>query len=335
MTAYDRLDAEIRAVIPPEPPREHLPFRLEDLDRIRARARELATARSESVDGASDTLRSDRVIDASADQPAIPVTLYRPVESATERLPVLLWIHGGGLVAGVERDDKGLVPYCLGARCLVVSVGYRLAPEDPYPAGLQDCYRALTWVIENAEVLGVDPDRVCVGGASAGGGLAAATALLARDRGGPPLTLQMLIQPMIDDRAGHRAGPRRGWWDWDVQANDACWRAYLGDLHGASEVPPFAAPGRATDLQGLPDAYLEVGDTEIFHESAMDYARRLIAAGVRTELHVYPGTCHGWDFLAPEASVSQAAVSSRVHALRRAFRVPSWIEAGEGKLWPK
>ncbi|GIF73551.1 alpha/beta hydrolase [Asanoa siamensis] len=250
---------------------------------------------------------------------SVPVRIFRPA-GVTGVLPGLLWIHGGGLLVGSARSDSAPVGYTTDVPCVTVSVDYRLAPEHPYPAQVDDCFAALVWFFANAAELGVDPGRIAIGGGSAGGGLAAATALRASDAGGPSVVFQLLVAPMLDDRAVTPSSsafddPRMGW---TASSNRYAWRALLGDRAGGPDVSPYAAPARATDLSGLPPTYLCVGELEVFRDECVDYAARLMRAGVPTELHVFPGAFHGWEFF-PSAAVSRRSVSERVVALRRAF----------------
>ena len=189
---------------------------------------------------------------------------------------------------------------------------YRLAPEHPDPYPVEDCYATLLWTVEHAAELGVDPARIVVNGPSAGGGLAAGVALLARDRGGPPLLGQLLVSPMLDDRnetvSSHQID---GVGVWDRESNDTGWNALLGDRRGTDTVSIYAAPARATDLTGLPPAYLECGSAEVFRDEDVAYASSLWAAGVQAELHVWPGAFHASDQLAPDAALSREAVTAR------------------------
>ncbi|MFC6084591.1 alpha/beta hydrolase [Sphaerisporangium aureirubrum] len=239
----------------------------------------------------------------------------------TGELPALYWVHGGGMVAGmVEMDDGILCRYAEDLGCVVVSVDYRLAPENPYPAAVEDCYAGLAWVAGHAAELGCDPGRLVVAGASAGGGLAAATVLLARDRGGPAPSFQLLMCPMLDDR--NTTPSSLEFTDaiaWNRAANLFGWTALLGDLAGTGDVPQYAAPARADDLTGLPPAYVDVGELEVFRDECIDYAARLARAGVSTEFHLYPGAFHGFDWLLPDTALSRRAADLRTSALRRAF----------------
>jgi acetyl esterase/lipase len=260
----------------------------------------------------------ERSVPGPAGAPDVSLLICRPT-GATGPLPAVYHTHGGGMILGSNRfgveemldlaEELGLV---------VVSVEYRLAPENPHPAPVEDCYAGLTWTAENAKELGIDPERIIVAGGSAGGGLAAALALLARDRGGPALFGQMLMCPMLDDRndtvsARQMAG--RG--VWDRTANATGWGALLGDACGGPDVSPYAAPARATDLSGLPPAFIDVGSAETFRDEDVAYATRIWQAGGRAELHVWPGGFHGFDGFAPQALLSQEARAARARWLRR------------------
>jgi len=195
---------------------------------------------------------------------------------------------------------------------IAITVEYRLAPEHPYPAGLQDCYVGLKWVGKNLEALGIDPERLMIAGTSAGGGLAAGTALLVRDRGGPKLCAQMLICPMLDDR--NITVSSKQYMDgrvWNRQKNEMGWGCLLGDKAGGEDVDIYAAPGRAIDLSGLPSTFIDVGSAEVFRDECVAYASRLWASGVQAELHVWPGAFHASDKLVFKAKVSIIAVQTK------------------------
>ncbi|UOX89441.1 alpha/beta hydrolase [Amycolatopsis sp. FBCC-B4732] len=240
----------------------------------------------------------------------VPLLVLAPAAS----VGVLYYVHGGGTIVGshLGSDVPNLLDWAGEANLTVVSPGYRLAPEHPYPAPVEDCYAGLRWTAENV------PGRLVVGGISAGGGLAAATALLARDRGGPPLAGQLLLCPMLDDRNDTPSAidlDGRGLWD--RTANNVGWTAYLGDRRGTADVPPYAAAARAEDLSGLPPAFLDVGTAETFRDEVVAYASRLWQAGGEAELHVSPGGFHGFDSLAPKAAISRAARAARLTWLHR------------------
>jgi len=235
----------------------------------------------------------------------LTVRVYRPSAVRPPR-PCLYWMHGGGYMFGTYTgNDAELERWCSLLDCVAVSVEYRLAPEHPYPAPLDDCYAGLAWTFERAGELGIDTERIGIGGVSAGGGLAAGLGLLARDRGELPLAFQLLICPMLDDRETTVSST----WEsyvWTPFANRAGWQAYLGDLYGA-DVPVYAAPARAEDLAGLPPTLIEVGGLELFFDESVEYARRLTHALVPVELHVFPSVPHGFERLASGSAVARRA----------------------------
>lgn len=249
----------------------------------------------------------------------LALRVYRPASSPS--VPCLYWMHGGGMMIGsVDMDDALLVDTVERLGIGAVSVEYRLAPEHPDPAPVEDCYAGLLWTARHGSEYGLNSDRLAVGGISAGGGLAAGIALLARDRGGPAVTFQLLLAPMLDDRA---TTPSSTAYDgsvvWDRNDNRRGWTALLGDRMGTHDVSHYAAPARAAELAGLPPAFVDVGEIETFRDECIDYARRLAAAGVSTELHVYRGAFHGFDLMAPESAVGVLAWNLRRAALARAL----------------
>jgi acetyl esterase/lipase len=251
--------------------------------------------------------------------PDISLVIARPAAAKTQ-VGVLYNIHGGGMILGHARSQEllELLGLAKELELAVVSVEYRLAPEHPHPAPVEDCYAGLTWVVENAAELGIDPERVVIAGASAGGGLAASTVLLARDRSGPALVGQMLLCPMIDDRNDTPSARQMvGVGVWDRGSNELGWTSLLGDAKGGPDVSPYAAAARATDLSGLPPAFLDVGSAETFRDEVVTYASRIWQAGGQAELHVWPGGFHGFDLLASHAALSQAAKAQRLPWLRR------------------
>jgi acetyl esterase/lipase len=247
------------------------------------------------------------------------VRVYRPTGIET-KLPVVLNIHGGGFVIGrVEVDDGRCLEMARQIPALIVSVGYRLAPENPYPAALEDCYAALIWIAGRAADFGADAARVGVHGISAGGGLAAALALLARDKGGPRIIFQYLDMPQLDDRRAsvsmRRFTDTPGWNSVNAEIS---WRYYLGDIVGRDTVPIYAAPARAKDLTGLPDAYVGALEYDPLRSEAVMYAEALFAAGVSVELHVMPSAYH-LAYLVPNAKVERRRADERIAVLRRAL----------------
>ena len=250
--------------------------------------------------------------------PDISLLICRPT-AGTAPFPVIYHTHGGGMVQGDKRSG---VPALLGLAeevgAAVVSVEYRLAPETPHPGPVEDCYAGLVWTADHAGELGLDPERIIVAGGSAGGGLAAAIALMVRDLGGPALFAQMLMCPMLDDRNDTpSARQMAGLGVYDRTSNQTCWTALLGDARGTDEVSPYAAPARAEDLSGLPPAFVDVGSAETFRDEAVAYAGRIWQAGGVAELHVWPGGFHGFHTMVPQAALSQHAVEARARWLRR------------------
>jgi acetyl esterase/lipase len=236
----------------------------------------------------------------------------------------VLWIHGGGYLFGTAlADDARINRWVDELDCVVIGVEYRLAPEHPYPAPLDDCYRALAWMVANADELGIDRERVVVVGQSAGGGLAAGLCLLARDRGEIDIAYQLLIYPMIDDRNTSVSSQIVGAPIWSRAANLLGWKAYLGREPGGDDVPAYAAASRATDLGGLPPTFLCVGTIDLFRDETIDYAQRLLHAQVPTELHVYPGAPHGFETMAAGAStIARRALRDIDEALASAVNRP-------------
>jgi acetyl esterase/lipase len=252
--------------------------------------------------------------------PDVRLIVTAPKAKGTDR-PGILHIHGGGYVMG--GADSNVVADMMWAQALgavVVSVEYRLAPETPHPGPVEDCYAGLAWLAAEAKALGVDPKRLCVSGESAGGGLAAATVLLARERGEIPIAFQHLVFPMLDDRTVTHADPSPyfGQFVWTPDHNRFGWTALLGHEPGAAGVSPFAAPARAEDLSGLPPTYIICGALDLFLEEDLEYARRLMRAGVPTELHIYPGAPHAFMFVA-EADVTKAYARDSLAALKKAL----------------
>jgi acetyl esterase/lipase len=245
----------------------------------------------------------DRTIPA-ADGHGIVLRIYTP-EGHEGARPCVYAIHGGGYVMGsYEMLDRVMDGWCATLGIVGVSVEYRLAPEAAYPVPLEDCYAGLAWVHAHAAELGIDADRIGIQGTSAGGGLAAALALLARDRGEVPIAFQVLECPMIDDRFHTASSNIDKLQVWSRESNVYGWSAYLGDRYGTDDVPDTAAPARADDLSGLPPAIVCVGGADGFRDEDVAYALRLMQAGVSTELHVYPGAPHGANIV-PHAAAAQ------------------------------
>ncbi|MFB9931720.1 alpha/beta hydrolase [Amycolatopsis halotolerans] len=309
-------DPEIAAAIPMLPETD---FR--DVAASRAGMAELIASMRGEFDDTGVTTR-DEAVPGPEGAPDVPVRVYTPDRVATKAL--LFDIHGGGFALGdLEVDHASNVELARELGVVVVSVEYRLAPENPYPAGLEDCYAALEWSVKHADELGVDPEKVVLHGVSAGGGLAAALALLARDRGGPAIAFQFLSVPELDDRL--ETGSMRQFADtpiWHRGAAEASWDYYLGGpgKRGGPDVPVYAAPARAADLSGLPPAYVSVMEFDPLRDEGIAYAQSLLAAGVPAELHLFPGTFHGSAVLR-HATVSRRETAERLAVLARVLGV--------------
>ncbi|MFF7454500.1 alpha/beta hydrolase [Kitasatospora sp. NPDC008115] len=283
-------------------------------------ARDAATRPRPTVEALRDGGRFEV---AELDAAGVRLVSARPAGSHGP-LPLLYYLHGGGLVTG---NAWSVLPRLLRELAqplgiAVVSVEYRPAPAAPYPAAVEDCFTGLRWTAGHAKRLGVDAGRVVAGGKSAGAGLAAALALLTRDRGDPVPAGQLLLSPMLDDRNDTFSAHQLAGHDtWDRTSNATAWQAALGDRRGdrrgAPDLPPYAAPARAADLAGLPAAYIEVGSAETFRDEAVAYADAIWRAGREAELHVWPGAFHGFDTFAPDAALSRDALGARLRRLRR------------------
>ena len=288
-----------------------------------AQVRGLAATTAEAVESLLTTARTVDRRDLTVTTPdgaSVPLTVLSPPGlDRSAPAPCVYWVHGGGMVMG-DRFSNIDVPLQwldeLGA--VVVTVDYRLAPEASGTTLVEDCYRGLVWVAEHAADLGVDPARLVVAGTSAGGGLAAGVALLARDRGTPDLAAQVLVCPMLDHRndTGSSHQFAEGPATWDQAMNAFGWRSVLG-TGPATEVSQYVSPARAADMSGLPPAYIDVGSAEVFRDEDVSYASRIWAAGGHAELHVWAGGFHGFDALVPGAQVSIAARRTRADWLRR------------------
>jgi acetyl esterase len=248
----------------------------------------------------------------------IPMRIYRR-RNAAGALPVLLYFHGGGFFCGdLFSDELQCIHYALNAQCAVVCVAYRLAPEEPFPAAFTDCYRVLEFLWSESGDLNLDRDCIAVGGSSAGANLAAAVALLARDRMGPKICFQMLLVPALDDRLETQSARQFiDVADFARPEAEVMWRWYLGE--GAQDVSPYAAPARANDLSNLPASYLLCAGLDPLRDEGVNYALRLTEAGVAVELHLVPSVPHGFANI-PSAAISDRLLNEQVDVLRNAFR---------------
>jgi acetyl esterase/lipase len=318
------VDPEIDAMLDQFPRFEFTP---ESLPAIRSAMDDMFAQQSTLIPPFPDVEVSERYVPGPAGSPDVRVLVYLP-KQAPRPVAALLWIHGGGYVIGKpEMDDFDLKQKVTDLQCAVVAVDYRLAPETPFPGPVEDCYAALKWLHQSSANLGVDLNRLAIGGASAGGGLAAALGLLTRDRGEIPLAFQLLIYPMLDDRTVTTSDPHgfTGEFIWTPQSNHFGWSALLGQAPGSPDVSPYAAPARAESLAGLPPTFICAGALDLFLEEDMEYARRLIRVGVPTELHIYPGAFHAFN-LVTTAQVAQAYTRDHINALRRVLN-PSQMSA--------
>jgi len=262
---------------------------------------------------------STRTIPGPEGAPEVPVKIFKPKESGSEKLPGILWIHGGGFIFGNADSSSWPIALADQVKCVSVVLDYRLAPEHPYPAGLEDCYSTLVWMTQAADELGIDVDRTIVGGESAGGGLAAALTLLTRDRKGPKIFFQMPLYPMIDDRnTTHSSYEITDEGTWNRETNISAWGMYLKN-HKGQETPIYAAPARAKDLSGLPPAFTFIGDLDVFRDETIDYTQRLMQTGTPVEFHVYPGCTHGFEVFFGQLELSKKVIASGIEALKNAL----------------
>ncbi|WP_410573598.1 alpha/beta hydrolase [Amycolatopsis sp. cmx-4-61] len=231
--------------------------------------------------------------------------------------PAVVFFHGGGYLFGhIDLFDGPVARYVSASGVPMLSVEYRRAPEHPFPAPLEDAYTALRWLHDHAGELGVDPARIGVMGDSAGGGLAAAVSMLARERGGPAIARQILVMPMLDDRTPAPDEHIAPYLVWSYDDSRTAWPALLGDAAGGPDVPATAAPARLEDAAGLPPAYIEVGQLDLFRDEDTAYATKLGRAGVPVEFHLHPGVPHEFDSIAFDADVSRRAIADRVRVLK-------------------
>jgi acetyl esterase/lipase len=264
-----------------------------------------------------DLAIDDVLVDGPAGPASVRIRVYRPT-SAASATPALLWIHGGGFILGSpEQDERTSIAFARELGITVAATTYRLAPDHASPAAVEDAYAALSWLVEHAGERGIDPTRIAIGGASAGGGLAASLALYAHDRGVIAPAFQLLVYPMIDDRTVLRDSQEKNVRMWTERANRLAWTAYLGGEPGGDDVSPYAAPARREDLAGLPPAWIGVGSLDLFHDEDLSYAERLKAAGVNVETLVVPGAFHGFDAVMHRAGVSKEFLGHQIEALRK------------------
>jgi acetyl esterase/lipase len=247
----------------------------------------------------------------------IPIFIYQP-KNSDQNKPGILWIHGGGFIMGNADSNDFAGDFSKELNATVVSVDYRLAPEHPFPAGLYDSYTALLWMVENAKELGVDPKRIAVGGDSAGAGMAAGLVLRNRDEKGPEIALQFLLYPMLDNLHNTPSGSIEDYPVWNRQTSFNAWEMYLNGTPGV-KASPYASATRAKDVSGLPRTFITTGTVDLFRDEIIDYAQRLMASGVPTQLAVFPGMYHGGQVFVPDATVSQRMKRTYITALEDAL----------------
>ncbi len=267
-----------------------------------------------------DVSVEDVDVPANGASPAVSLRLYRP-KSLAAAAPAMLWAHGGGFIIGSpEQDEPNTLAFVRELGITIAAVRYRLAPEHPAPAAVEDAYAALRWLHQNAARLNVDPNRIAIGGASAGGGVMATLALVAHDRREVRPAFQLLVYPMLDDRTATRTDlDLRNVRVWTQGSNAYAWSAYLGHAPGAPSASEYAAAARRKDLTGLPPAWIGVGTLDLFHDEDLAYAKRLNDSGVRCELHVITGAFHGFDVMFSKSKIAKAFWQEQARALKAAL----------------
>jgi acetyl esterase/lipase len=307
----------VRELIDPNllPALEHFPPQLSLITRgsvVEARALVSQMLKTKDTEGVSVTKKQ-----ISSAEGEITVFIYQP-KNIPRNKPGILWIHGGGFIMGNADSNDFAGEFSKELNATVVSVDYRLAPEHPFPAGLNDSYTALLWMVENAKELGVDSNRIVVGGDSAGAGMAAGLVLRSRDEKKPKIALQFLLYPMLDNLHDTPSGSIEDYPVWNRQTSFNAWEMYLNGKPGAN-ASPYASAARAKDVSGLPPTFITTGAVDLFRDEIIDYAQRLMASGVPTQLAVFPGMYHGGQVFVPDATVSQRMKRTYINALEDAF----------------
>ncbi|HKQ81448.1 MAG TPA: alpha/beta hydrolase [Steroidobacteraceae bacterium] len=315
MSIIDQIDPELRAAF------LALPAGLVESPEAALKVREFPTEGLHLKSRPLGGIHRDVMVPGPSNAPDVKVRIYQPNDNPLPQLPALIWLHGGGYYMGdLDMEDGWLILLARAVNCIVVSVDYRLAPEHPFPAAIEDSHAALVWTHEHAKELGIDPQRIAIGGESGGGGLAAGLGIYARDKAEVPVAFQLLLAPMIDDRGVTHANKRITDQRLYNQAfGNQLWKFYLGASYGSDTVSPYAAAARATNLKGVAPAYIGIAELDLFVDECLDYARKLLEGGVRTELNVYPGAFHGFDRFAPEARVSKKFFADSYAALIKAL----------------
>jgi acetyl esterase/lipase len=308
------LDPEIAAALAPMAESGFAPPAVGDIAGRRAMWEPIIGAASAAQPIPADVTTSEH--HATADDGA-QIKLRWYAKDGAEPGPAVLFFHGGGYIFGhIDLFDGPVSRYVSASGVAFMSVGYRRAPEHPFPTPLEDAYAALRWLHEHAGELGVDPDRIAVMGDSAGGGMAAALTILTRERGGPKIARQILLMPMLDDRTREPDPHVAPFALWSYDDSATAWPALLGDAAGGPDVPATAAPARLEDATGLPPAYIEVGQIDVFRDEDLAYATKLSRAGVPVEFHLHPGAPHEFDSIASASDVARRAIADRVRVLK-------------------
>ena len=317
---HDRIDPELAEALTAVPKPNGRIFDLGNLEGTRELIRQMA-AQAEPADAANTAVLIEAHEASRSEDAPVPLRVFRPT-NVRGALPAMLWFHGGGQVLGfAAQEDAYLKRIAAEVGCMVISVDYRLAPEARAPAAAQDGLAAWRWLCREAKALGADPTRLGIAGASGGGGIAAATALMIRDEGAPMPLFQSLNYPMIEDRNETPSARQiSGLGVWDRENNLAAWKLILGEAAGGPDVSPYAAPARTAAVDGLPPTCIIVGELDVFRDEDVTYATRLLQNGIATELHVFPGAYHAWDLFAPDAGLTTAFFQTWFGYLRRAFR---------------
>lgn len=310
MKTIDLVDPEFRKFLE-EIPEEFSEITRQNLAVVREASEEQLDQRPRG-----GNVRSEKHV-IETESGTVNLFVYRSENSSAEQ-PCLFWLHGGGYIMGRGEDDWFGPLFAERCNCTVVSVEYRLAPEHPYPAGINDSFAALQWVAKNSRALSIDPKRIAIGGASAGGGLAAGLALLNRDRNGPKIMFQLLLCPMIDNLHATDSGQITDHPVWNRTTSFNAWEMYL-DGKPKTNAPQYAAAARATDLSNLPPAFIPVGDVDLFRDECIDYANNLNASGVNADVQVYPGIYHGAEMTGFDTVVGKRMTDEYVNALSNAF----------------
>lgn len=310
------LDPEVAAALAPmgEAMAATTPPAVGDIAGRRALWEPILAATSTALPIPADVTTRD--VEALTDNGAT-ITARWYVKDGAPAGPAALFFHGGGYIFGhIDQFDGPVSRYVSASGVPMLSVEYRRAPEHPYPTPLEDAYAALRWLHDHAAELGVDPDRIGVMGDSAGGGMAAALTILTLERGGPKIARQILLMPMLDDRTTTPDPLIEPFLIWSYDDSLTAWPALLGAAAGGDRVPATAAPARLEDAAGLPPAYIEVGQLDVFRDEDIAYAAKLSRAGVEVEFHLRPGAPHEFDSIAPESGVARRAIADRVRALK-------------------